>query len=166
MKKIFKHFVQFIISLMPSLRMNKTKTFLLKLLGNKIGNNVVIASSVKIMGNINISIGDNTFIGHYTMIIGGKAELNIGKNCDISSRVSFVMGTHEIGDAKRRAGKGYSKSITIGDGVWIGYGTTILPGVKIGDSSIIGAGSVVVHDIPANVIAAGNPCKVIKILNS
>lgn len=165
MRKIIKHLLFFIFHLFPSLRMNKTKTFLLKFLGHKIGNNVVIASSVKILGNIHVTIGDNTFIGHDTMIIGGKAELYIGKNCDISSKVNFVMGTHEIGVAERRAGRGYSKSIFIGDGVWIGYGVIVLPGVKIGEKSIIGAGSVVVHNIPANTLAAGNPCKVIKQLD-
>ncbi|GAB4451886.1 MAG: hypothetical protein Fur0028_07420 [Bacteroidales bacterium] len=163
MNKIIKHIVFFIFHLLPSLRMNKTKTFLLRFIGYKIGNHAVIASSIKIMGNINVSIGDNTFIGHNTTIIGGKAELFIGKNCDISTNVSFVMGTHEIGiNSDRRAGKGYSKSIFVGDGTWIGYGVVVLPGVKIGEKSIIGAGSVVVHDIPANTIAVGNPCKAIK----
>lgn len=165
MKKLLKHLIFFIIHLFPSLRMNKIKIFLLRTLGYKVGKNVVIASSFKIMGNIDVSIGNNTFIGHHTMIIGGKANLSIGKNCDISSKVSFVMGTHEIGNSERRAGKGYSESIFVGDGVWIGYGAIILPGVKIGNKSIIGAGSVVVKDIPANVIAAGNPCKIIKQLS-
>jgi len=76
------------------------------------------------------------------------------------------MGSHEIAiESERSAGIGFSKSIIIDDGVWIGFGATVLPGVKIGKNSIIGAGSIVNKTIPPYTIAAGNPCKIIKQYN-
>ena len=78
------------------------------------------------------------------------STVSIGKNCDISDYVHFVTGTHEINTKEsglRRAGKGCFKNIEIGDNVWIGYRVTILPGVKIGDGAIIGAGCVVYKNV-------------------
>ena len=162
-RRVVRYFIPLVFRLIPTLRLNSVKTFLLNLAGHKVGKRVVIASTVLIKGNFNAHIGDATFIGHETMILGGTSDIYIGANCDTSSRVNLVMGSHEI-DSKnlRSAGKGVSKSIIIEDGVWIGFGVIILPGVKIGKKAIIGAGSVVTKDIPANSVAVGNPCKVIK----
>lgn len=166
MRRFLNVIVRFVFKFLPLLRMNKTKRLLLKLIGHDINNDVVISSSVKILGNFKLIVGKNSFIGHETMFIGGKSVIKIGDNCDISSRVNFVTGTHEI-DTKgiRTAGKGKSLDITIGNGVWIGFGATILPGVTIHEKSIIGSGSIVNKDIPPRTVAAGNPCKVIRNLN-
>ena len=94
--------------------------------------------------------------------MGGESFIKIGENCDISSNVSLICGTHEIGNMNRRAGKGISKDIIICDGVWIGYGSTIMGGVTIGEGSIIAAGSLVNKNVPKNTIYGGIPAKEIK----
>ena len=89
--------------------------------------------------------------------------ITIGSNRDISSNVIITTGTHEIDmQGQNSAGLGISKPIFIGNGVWIGIGSIILPGVRIGEKAVIGAGSVVNKDIPPFTIAVGNPCKPIK----
>jgi maltose O-acetyltransferase len=135
-------------------------------MGYNINYTVRIYSSVQIFGNIKVSIGKNTFIGHESIITGGLANISIGANCDISDRVSIFCGTHEIDvEGERTAGKGIGKDIVIGNGVWIGYGALILPGVCIGDKSIVAAGTVVHKDVPARTIVGGNPMKIIRSLD-
>lgn len=85
---------------------------------------------------------------------------------DIGPRVTLVTGTHRIDPTGlRSAGDGYAKDITIEDGAWIGAGSIIIGGCTIGKKSVVGAGSVIVSDIPAETIAVGNPCKPIKRLD-
>ncbi|MFA0683231.1 hypothetical protein AB4572_22960, partial [Vibrio splendidus] len=136
-------------------------------IGVKIGENTRVFSSVRVIGDVSVNIGNNTTIGHETLLIGGPDSIiSIGDDCAISTRVSIVTGTHELDFyGKCSAGTNMCRSITIHDGVWIGFGTNILPGVTIGKKSIIGAGSNVVNDIPPYSIAVGNPCKVIRIFN-
>jgi maltose O-acetyltransferase len=112
----------------------------------------------------NVSIGEDTFIGHQVLIVGDEASpITIGKNVDIAPRVVIVSGGHEIDMVSgHSAGAGKGGKIWIQDGVWIGANSTILPGVTIGYKSVIGAGSVVNHDIPAYCVAVGNPCRTIK----
>jgi maltose O-acetyltransferase len=161
MRRLYKIFFLFI----PSLRFNFFKAKILNLCGYNIGERNVISSSVDVKGIVKLNIGNDNFIGHHVVFIGGKSCIQIGDHCDISSYVKFITGTHEISiNQIRVAGKGYSKDISVGNGVWIGANSILLPGVTIGDLSIIGAGSVVVKDIPSNVVAVGNPCRVIKYL--
>jgi maltose O-acetyltransferase len=146
--------------------MNRIKVFIYRLLNYQLDPSVIISSSAKIIGNINVTVGRQTFIGHETLIMGGLSNISIGSYVDISSRVNIVTGTHEVDMVNiRTAGKGIGRDVTIEDGVWVGFGVTILPGVTIGYKSIIGAGSVVVDSIPPYSIAVGNPCKVIKRFN-
>lgn len=147
---------------LPGSRLFSFKRYLLKSIGVKVGNNVRIMG-IRVQG-VCLTIGDNTFIGDQTVITGGRSKVTIGANCDISSRVNIVTGTHGIGNIERAAGKGYSEDIVIEDGVWIGFGSTILHGVTIGKGSIIGAGSVVTKSIPSGVLAAGVPAKIKKYL--
>ena len=84
------------------------------------------------------------------------------KLCVLAPYVQLYTVNHPIHLEKRDADYEYTKPITIKDHVWIGSNTTVLPGVTIGENSIIGAGSVVTKDIPANVIAAGNPCRILR----
>jgi maltose O-acetyltransferase len=157
---MINYFVNFLLFILPCSRFFSFKRFLLKIIGAKIGNNVRVMN-IKVQG-VDLEIGDNTFIGNDTFITGGKSKVIIGENCDISSRVSFVTGTHEIGTKYRAAGNGYSKDIKIGNGVWIGYGAIILPGVTVGDGVIIAAGSIVTSNLPSGVLAAGCPAKIKK----
>ncbi|MDD5580245.1 MAG: hypothetical protein PHY16_13310 [Methylobacter sp.] len=88
------------------------------------------------------------------------ALILIGERCDIGPAVEFVTGSHIIGASARRAGHGTAKSIVINDGCWIGTGSRILGGVNIGSGVVVAAGSVVIRDVPANVLVAGVPAVV------
>ena len=80
----------------------------------------------------------------------------------IGTNVTLTTATHPVSPALRERGIQYNKEIRIGKNVWIGAGVTVLPGVTIGDNSVIGAGAVVTRDIPANVVAVGVPCRVMR----
>ena len=90
------------------------------------------------------------------------AKVIIGDNCQFAPNVSIYTAGHPVHPETRNSGYEYGIKVTIGDNVWIGGNTVICPGVHIGDNVVIGAGSVVTKDIPDMVIAAGNPCKVIR----
>lgn len=109
----------------------------------------------------NISIDDN-FFANYNCTLLDVAPITIGKNVLFGPYVSLFTSSHAIHPEDRAKGWQCSKAITIADNVWLGGHVIVNPGVNIGENSIIGSGSVVTKDIPANVIAAGNPCKVIR----
>ena len=90
------------------------------------------------------------------------AKVTFGDNVFIAPNCGFYTVNHPLDAASRSKGLEYALPITIGNNVWIGADSSILPGVTIGDNTVIGAGSVVTKSIPANVLAVGNPCKVIK----
>ena len=108
-----------------------------------------------------LTIGDRTFINADFMIIGG-GKVTIGDDCLIGPRCAIYTPNHAEDAVRRRDGWELPLPVTIGDNVWLGGSVTITPGVTIGSDSIIGAGSVVTRDIPAGVVAAGNPCRVIR----
>ncbi|MEM6700726.1 MAG: sugar O-acetyltransferase [Bacteroidota bacterium] len=109
----------------------------------------------------NIYLGENAY-ANFGCIILDATPVHIGRNTMLAPRVSLLTATHLLDYKTRNTGLEYAKPIHIGDNVWIGGDVTINPGVTIGDNQVIGSGSVVVKDIPANVVAVGNPCKVIK----
>lgn len=109
----------------------------------------------------NIKIGENFYANHNLMILDVD-KVVFGDNVLVGPNCSFFTSVHPIEADLRIKGFGSSKPITVGDNVWICGSVTVLPGVNIGENSIIGAGSIVCKDIPANVLAVGNPCKVIK----
>ena len=102
------------------------------------------------------------FFANYNLTILDVGKVKIGKNAQIAPNVSIYTAGHPIHPDSRNTGYEYGIPITIGDNVWIGGNAVILPGVTIGNNVIIGAGSVVGKDIPDNMIAAGNPCRVIR----
>lgn len=108
----------------------------------------------------NIEVGDN-FYANYNCIILDVNKVKIGDNVLLAPNVQIYTATHPIDPKERLTGKEFAKPVSIGNNAWIGGGTIICPGVRIGDNTIIGAGSVVTKDIPGNVIAVGNPCKII-----
>lgn len=110
---------------------------------------------------INISIGNNFYTNHNCVILDG-AKVKFGDNVFIAPNCVFSTAGHPIDAEQRNAGLEIALPITIGNNVWIGTNVSVLPGVTIGDNCVIGAGSVVNRDIPSNVIAAGNPCEVIR----
>lgn len=109
----------------------------------------------------NCFIGNNTFINHNAYLMDG-APIKIGSYCFIGPNCGMYTATHALIAEERNQGLEKAKPIEVGNNVWIGGDVTILPGVKIGDNSVIGAKSVVTKDIPANVIAVGNPCRVLR----
>ena len=97
-----------------------------------------------------------------TVNIEEKSFIPFADNVFIGPNCGFYTAGHPVDVKQRNSGLEYAKPITVGNNVWFGGNVIVLPGVTIGDNTIIGAGSVVTKDIPANVIAVGNPCKVIK----
>lgn len=108
-----------------------------------------------------IEVGEN-FFANYNCTIIDVAKVKIGDNCQLAPNVSIYTAGHPVHPDSRNSLYEYGIGVTIGDNVWIGGNTVILPGVHIGSNTVIGAGSVVTKDIPDWVIAAGNPCRVIR----
>ena len=111
-----------------------------------------------------LRIGDN-FYANFGLIVLDCNRVTIGANVKCGPRVQIIAATHPIDPTLRKSGRELTQPITIGDDVWLGAGVIVCPGVTIGQGTTIGAGSVVVRDIPANVVAAGVPCRVIRILS-
>lgn len=109
----------------------------------------------------NIEVGEN-FFANTNMVILDEAKVTFGDHVFIGPNCSFYTPCHPIDAESRNAGKQWSLPVNVGNNVWFGGNVTVCPGVSIGDNAVIGAGSVVTHDIPANVVAAGNPCEIIK----
>ncbi|MDF2524594.1 MAG: maa, partial [Clostridiales bacterium] len=109
----------------------------------------------------NIEVGEN-FYANYGCTILDVNKVIIGDNVLLAPNVQIYTAAHPVDPSKRLTGKEFAKPIVIGNNVWIGGGAIICPGVKIGDNVTIGAGSVVTKDVPENVVAAGNPCRVIR----
>ena len=108
-------------------------------------------------------LGDNVYFNTGCVVLD-SAAVRIGNNVMFGPSVQIYTATHPILAHERIKGPELARPITIGDNVWVGGGAIICPGVTIGANSTIGAGSVVTKDIPANVAAAGNPCRVIRVL--
>ena len=137
------------------------KTELLKNILGKTGENVHINAPFHCDYGYNIEVGEN-FFANYNLIILDVAKVKIGDNAQIAPNVSIYTAGHPIHPDSRNSGYEYGIDVTIGDNVWIGGNACIMPGVTIGNNVVIGAGSVVTKDLPDNVIAAGNPCRIIR----
>jgi len=109
----------------------------------------------------NIRIGKNVLI-NYNCVFLDAAPVTIGDNCYIGPMTGLYTVNHPLDPERRNAGYVYGRPITLGKNVWLGGGTTILSGVTIGDNCVVGAGSVVTRDLPANSVAVGNPARVIR----
>lgn len=109
----------------------------------------------------NIETG-SFFYSNHNLVILDCAKVTFGDNVFVGPNCGFYTACHPIDAEQRRNGIEFAKPIKVGNDVWFGGGVTVVPGVTIGDNVVIGAGSVVVKDIPSGVVAAGNPCKVIR----
>jgi maltose O-acetyltransferase len=109
----------------------------------------------------NIKAGERVFF-NFNCVVLDVAEVTIGSRTLFGPNVQIYTATHPMDYKERASGLEYAKPIAIGEDVWVGGSVVICPGVTIGDRSVIGAGSVVTKDIPADVFAAGNPCRVIR----
>ncbi|MER7487626.1 sugar O-acetyltransferase [Streptomyces sp. NPDC126497] len=109
----------------------------------------------------NISIGARTFVNYHLTALD-VARITIGEDCQIGPNVQLLTPTHPVEPRLRRDKLEAALPITIGDNVWLGGGVIVCPGVTIGDNSVIGAGAVVTKDVPANVVAVGNPARPVR----
>lgn len=137
------------------------KIKLIKEIFGKTGENVFVEAPFHCDYGYNIEVGEN-FFANYNLTILDVGKVKIGANAQIAPNVSIYTAGHPVHPESRNTGYEYGIPITIGDNVWIGGSVTILPGVTIGSNVVIGAGSVVTRDLPDNVIAAGNPCRVLR----
>lgn len=108
-----------------------------------------------------ISLGRNFFANYNCKLVDG-GKITFGDDVLVGPDCTFVTASHSIDPEKRLKGYMEYKPISVGSNVWFGAGVLVCPGVTIGDNCVIGAGSVVTKDIPANCVAAGNPCRVIR----
>ncbi|MFF4235579.1 sugar O-acetyltransferase [Actinomadura geliboluensis] len=110
-----------------------------------------------------ITVGSGTF-ANFGLTALDVAPITIGSDVQIGPNVQLLTPTHPLAPERRRAKLEAAEPIVIEDNVWLGGGTIVLPGVTIGENSVIGAGAVVTKDVPANVVAVGNPARVIRSL--
>lgn len=143
---------------------DKAKGEILKELLGKIGDYSFINQPFHCDYGKFIEIGSGSFL-NYDCIILDACKVKIGDHVFIGPRTCIYSASHPIDASVRIAGYDISKPVTICDNVWLGGNVVVNPGVTIGEGSVIGSGSVVTKDIPANVIAAGNPCRVIREIN-
>jgi len=129
-----------------------------------IGEDTLIQSPFRCDYGYNIRIGRRSFI-NYGGIVLDVAPVTIGDEVLIATNVQILTATHPLDAARRRAWWEFAKPIVIGDGVWIGGGALILPGVTIGDNAVVGAGAVVTRDVAASTVVVGNPARVVRSLS-
>ncbi|MCF2555545.1 sugar O-acetyltransferase [Faecalicatena contorta] len=134
---------------------------ILKRLLKSIGKGVYFEPTFRCEFGYNITIGNN-FYANFDCVMLDGGGIEIGDNVLFGPHVGIYTSNHALAAEERIAGACYAKKVKIGNNVWIGAGVHINQGVTIGDNTVIGSGSVVTRDIPANVIAAGVPCKVIR----
>lgn len=164
MKTSLLYILGSIIRILPETRCFATKRLLLRICGVEVGTNVRICSSAKILGNGHLVIGDNTWIGHDTMIVSTSSVI-IGENVNIAPRCYIGTGTHEISPTDQSiAGEGVSLPISIGSGSWICVNSVILAGSHIGKKAIVAAGAVVNTDVKDLEMVGGVPAEHIKFL--
>ena len=139
----------------------KMKALLKELLGHIGDDEIIINQPFRCDYGKQISVGKR-FFANFNFTVLDEALVTIGDDCFIGPNVSIYTACHSTDPVERNTRQEWAKPVIIGNNVWIGGSVTILPGVSIGDNVSIGAGSVVVNDIPSNSVAVGNPCKVIK----
>lgn len=134
---------------------------LLKEMFKAIGEDIYIEPPFRCDYGTNTTIGNN-FYANFDCVFLDVAPIIIGENVMFGPKVNLLTPGHPIDAVIRNSGLEFGNKITIGDNVWIGGNTVVNPGVTIGNNTIIGSGSVVTKNIPDNVIAAGNPCRIIR----
>lgn len=140
--------------------MEKQDSLLRRILG-KVGKNIIVTAPFYCDYGTNITVGDSFYTNHNCTILDG-AEVCFGDHVFIAPNCVFSTAGHAIDAQQRADGLEIALPIHVGSRVWFGANVTVLPGVSIGDNTVIGAGSVVTRDIPANVVAVGNPCRVLR----
>jgi maltose O-acetyltransferase len=138
------------------------RAVLVELLGG-LGAETVVRAPIYVDYGEHLTIGARTFV-NYGLVALDVAPIAIGDDCQLGPNVQLLTAYHPTEPEPRRAKLEAAAPITIGDNVWLGGGAIVLPGVTIGDDSVVGAGSVVTKDVPAGVLAIGNPARVVRTL--
>jgi maltose O-acetyltransferase len=160
---MIRHLCNLILTTLPPSRLFRFRNFLLQLSGIDIHSSARYCGRSWIYGRGKLHIGAGTWFSPGVIVHTHiNADIYIGDCCDIGPAVEFITGGHCVGTSSRRAGLGTAKSIVINDGCWIGAGSRILGGVNVGSGVVVAAGSVVIKDVPANVLVAGVPAVVKK----
>ena len=150
---------------------DERNTILKQLLG-ALGRGSFLQGPITFHYGVHTKIGDRVFI-NFNFTVQDDAEVTIGNDCNFGPNVTIVTPVHPMLPDERKAIKRadgeikrlcYAKPVTIGNDCWFGANVVVCPGVSVGDGCVIGAGSVITKDIPSNCFAAGNPCKVIRVL--
>lgn len=138
------------------------RTNLLKEMFAEIGENCYIEPPFHAnFGGHHCHFGKNVYV-NYNLTAVDDTHIYVGDNTMIAPNVILASAAHPLDPEERRKGYQYNKPVHIGKNCWLGAGVIVVPGVSIGDDTVIGAGSVVTKDIPSGVVAVGNPCRVIK----
>ncbi|MFJ8267476.1 maltose acetyltransferase domain-containing protein [Peribacillus asahii] len=137
------------------------RTELLKELFGSTGENLYIEPTFRCDYGYNIHVGEN-FYANFDCVFLDVCEIRIGDNCMIAPGVHIYTATHPLDPTERISGAEYGLPVHIGHNVWIGGRAVINPGVKIGNNVVIASGAVITKDVPDNVVAGGNPAKIIK----
>ena len=142
--------------------MVRRETLLRQIFG-KLGRDPYVEPTVFFGFGCNVEAGDRFFANNDCVFVD-PGKIFFGDDVKIGPQCGFYTALHPLDPALRVTGAETAQPIRVGNNVWFGGGVKVLPGVTIGDNAVIGAGSVVTHDIPANVLAYGNPCQVIRSL--
>jgi maltose O-acetyltransferase len=134
---------------------------LLRELLGEVGERVVVRSPFHCDYGIHIAIGAGTFV-NYDCVFLDVVPIRIGEACQLAPKVQLLTADHPIDPEPRRSGWESGSPIVLGDNVWLGGGAIVCPGVTIGDDTVVGAGAVVTRDLPAGVVAAGVPARVLR----
>lgn len=139
----------------------KKMEVLIKDILGKTGENIFIEQPFHCDYGKNIEVGNN-FFANYNCTILDVGKVIIGENVQFAPNVAIYTAGHPIHPESRNSGYEYGIGVTIGDNVWVGGNVVINPGITIGNNVVIGSGSVVTKDIPDDVVAVGNPCRVVR----
>jgi maltose O-acetyltransferase len=134
---------------------------LLRDLLGEVGEGVVVKPPFRCDYGSSIAIGPRTFV-NYGCVMLDVASIRIGADCQLATGVQLLTATHPVDPVARRLGWEYAEPIVLGDNVWLGGGVVVCPGVTIGEDTVVGAGAVVSRDLPAGVVAVGNPARVLR----
>lgn len=140
--------------------LDAARPLLAELLGG-LGEGATIKPPLYVDYGGHITVGPRTFVNH-NLVALDVAAITIGADCQIGPNVQLLTPTHPVEPQPRRDKLEAAEPIVLGDNVWLGGGVIVCPGVTIGENSVVGAGAVVTRDIPANVLALGNPARVVR----
>ena len=146
---------------LPPSRQSKEAPQMIKSIFGKTGENVWVEAPFHCDYGWNIEVGEN-FYSNFNLVLVDDGEIFIGDKVMIGPNVTLCTTGHPVYPLYREMVAHYSLPIRIGNNVWIGAHSVVLPGVTIGDNAVIGAGSIVTRDVPANTVAVGNPCRVLR----